>query len=215
MDFLEGVLSVIVGIVGGIIAGVGVVIGFTVGAVFRILRYLIGDLIGLFVPSLKYKIKLKRMLRHADDGKDAKLHTGVFGKYEMKGSEFDALFSGMKACIETFGKQKDQRGAVLNRHPELAPVFAQYDQLFGAFQKQFYLSAETVKWKTVDVYNYNGILAFPVLKKAYEGMKTLTERQQAVLNGAVADEVSELELIQNMTEEIMLADPPEQTQQMQ
>ena len=43
----------------------------------------------------------------------------------------------------------------------------------------------------------------------------LNERQQAVLNGAVADEVSELELIQNMTEEIMLADPLEQTQQMQ
>ena len=214
IEYLEGFLSLIL----GLIAGIFIAIGAVIGGIFLLLGWLIGTLIALLIPSLRYKIKLKRMLRDADDKKEAKLRTGLFSRYELKGSEFDSLFTGMKSCIATFKKQSDQRIAVLRRRPELDPVFKQYDELFAGFQKQFYLSAETVEWKKVDVYNYNGIPAYPVLKKALTGMQTLTERQQAILNGAVADEISELELMQSVTESVMLPEDladPQQTQQMQ
>lgn len=188
-------------------------------AIFKVIYHLISGLIGVIVPSHRYKIKMKGMLRHADDGKDAKLQTGVFRSYEMTGSGLDSLFTGMKSCIETYNAQKRQRLAVKSRRPELAPVFKQYDELFEGFQKQFYLSADTINWKKVDAYNYDQLPAYPVLQKALAGMKALTERQQAIIDGTVADEISELELIQSVTESVLL--PPEiaesqhQTQQMQ
>ena len=201
------------------IAGIFIGIGFLLRAVFKVIYHLISGLIGLIVPSQRYKIKMKGMLRHADDGKDAKLQTGVFRSYEMTGSGLDTLFTGMKSCIETYNAQKRQRLAVKSRRPELAPVFKQYDELFEGFQKQFYLSADTINWKKVDAYNYDQLPAYPVLQKALAGMKALTERQQAIIDGTVADEISELELIQSVTESVLLppdmAESQEQTQQMQ
>lgn len=200
-------------------AGIFIGIGFLLRAVCKLIRWLVVNLIGLIMPSKRYKLKMKGMLRHADDSKDAKLQTGLFRSYEMTGSGLDSLFTGMKSCIETYNSQKRQRLAVKSRRPELAPVFKQYDELFEGFQKQFYLSADTINWKKVDVYNYDQLPAYPVLQKALAGMKALTERQQAIIDGTVADEISELELIQSVTESVLLppemTESPEQTQQMQ
>ena len=151
------------------------------------------------------------MIGKADHKKDAKLRTGMFSSYEMTGSGLDSLFTGMKSSIETFNTQKRHRPALKSKHPELAPVFRQYDELFDGFQKQFYLSADTIDWKKVDAYNYDKLPAYPVLQKALAGMKALVARQQAIIDGAVADDISELELMQSVTESVML--PPEMTEQ--
>lgn len=150
------------------------------------------------------------MLRHVDREKDSKLHLGLFKSYELTGSAFDSLFKRMKSCMDNFKVQRKQRSAVSNR-PELAVVFKQYDQLFYGFQKQFYLSAETISWDKVNAVNYEQLPAYPILQKALSGMQMLTDRHQAILNGAAADEISDLELMQSVTESVML--PPELNQQ--
>ena len=214
IEYIEGFFSIILGIIGGIFIG----IGFLIAAIFKILRWIIVNLIGLCIPSLRYKLKLNRMIGKADNKKDAKLRTGMLSSYEMTGSGLDALFTGMKSCIETYNAQKRHRPALKSKHPELGPVFKQYDELFEGFQKQFYLSADKIDWKKVDVYNYDKLPAYPVLQKALAGMKGLVARQQAVIDGTVADELEELEIMQSVTESVMLPpemNEPQQTQQMQ
>ena len=147
MEVLEGILSVIV----GIFAGIAIGIGFAVRTVLVILIYLLGQLIGLVFPPLRYKIRMRYLLRDADRAKDARLRTGLFSRRELKGGASDKPFVSMKRCMDEYREQKKRRSA-LSGQPELKEIFRRIDRLYAAFLKQFYLAAGTVRWKDVSPY---------------------------------------------------------------
>ncbi len=201
----------------GVFAGIFIGIGFVFALILRIVRYLAGDLIGLLIPSLKYQIKTKRMLRDTDDKKEPVLRTGVFGKVELKGSGCDTNFRIMRECMEKYQKQKERR-ANLKDAAMLKESFKQADRLYQGFLKQFYLAAKYMNWKKADIYHFQDDPSYPLLKKACSGMQTLIERQDQMINSGFAASMPDIGLLDDLVLEQgaeIETDASQQTQQMQ
>lgn len=221
MEALETILSVIV----GIFAGIAIGIGFAVRTVLVILLYLLGQIIGLICPPLRYKIRMRYLLRNADREKNARLRTGLFSRTELKGGASDKPFVSMKRCMAEYKAQK-QRRAALSGQSELKEIFKRFDRLYAEFLKQFYLAAETIHWKDVNPYQTASQPAFANLEKAVSGMQTLLNEHEKTLThalsqdtagGVLPDDIAqELEYLKdfNTVQAETLPDTEQQTQQM-
>lgn len=187
MDALETIFSVIV----GIFAGIAIGIGFAVRAVVLLLLYLLGQIIGLVCPPLKYKIRMRYLLRDAAREKNSRLRTGLFSRVELKGGASDRPFVSMKRCMEQYQDQKKRRSA-LSGQSELKEIFRRVDRLYGEFLKQFYIAAGTIRWKDVDAYRGSEQPAFANLNKAVSGMETLLSEHEKTISRALSPDASGL-----------------------
>lgn len=187
MDALETILSVII----GIFAGIAIGIGFAVRAVVLLLLYLLGQIIGLVCPPLKYKIRMRYLLRDATREKNSRLRTGLFSRVELKGGAADRPFVSMKRCMEQYQDQKKRRSA-LSGQTELKEIFRRVDRLYGEFLKQFYIAAGTIRWKNVDAYRGSEQPAFANLNKAVSGMETLLSEHEKTISRALSPDASGL-----------------------
>ena len=216
MEVLEGILSFFV----AIFAGIAIGIGFAVKTLISVLLYLLGNLIGLVCPPLRYRIRMRYLLRDADLPKDSRLRTGLFARYEMKGGASDKPFAAMKRCMNEYKQQKSRRSAYSGQS-ELKEIFKRFDRLYDGFLKQFYLAAQTVHWKKLDPYQPNQQPAFANLEKAVRGMEMLLQEHEKTLSGAngnampdEADLMQQLDYLRDFNA-VQAEEAAGQTQQMQ
>ena len=219
MNVLETILSVIV----GIFAGIAIGIGFAARAAVLLLLYLLGQIIGLLCPPLKYKIRMQYLLRDAVREKNSRLRTGLFSRVELKGGASDKPFVSMKRCMEQYKDQKKRRTA-LSGQTELKEIFRRVDRLYSAFLKQFYIAAGMIRWKDVDAYRGTDQPAFANLYQAVKGMETLLSEHEKTISLARTPEASAMPDAADLSQELAYlrdfnavqeqAASDEQTQQM-
>lgn len=166
---LEGIFSLILGLFLGILIG----IGFLFRAIWRIITYSLRNLIGLLIPSLRYRLRLNWLLRDVEHGKDSRLHIGMFRTKELHGAETDKLFVRMKRCMEQYQEQKSRRGS--------GGAYAETDRLFPQFMKQYALAAETINWDREDLHKPHAVPAYDNMAKALDGMEALLAGQEAAV----------------------------------
>ena len=174
IEALEKFFSVIL----GIFIGIGIGAWFLLRAVFRLIIGILRGLICLLIPSLRYRLRLRWMLRDAVHGKDACLHTGIFSTEELKGAETDAVFLRMRQCMDTYRAQKRRRCGK-------NPVYAETDRLYPEFLKQFSIAADTVDFDRISLYDPQVHPAFMNMRKAVTGTELLLAKQEEALGGGV------------------------------
>ncbi len=201
VEYLEGILSFLLGLV----AAVFIAIGFALRFLFRLLHYLLLMLTALLIPRLRYTIRMNWLLHDADDGKDSRLRTGIIGTAELTGIETDGLFRKMKQHMQTYQNQKKRRSEIKDT-TELKPVFQKIDRLYASFLKQFYLAADTVNWDRIDAARLEKHPGVANMRKAENGMGILLSEHEKTLTNALSqgsgqmspEEIAQdLEYIQN------------------
>ena len=137
---MESVLSVILGIFIGIFVG----IFYAFRAVFLLLRYWIGGLIGLLLPKKKYRIRAKWLTRRVK--KDGKICTGAVSKRDFHGSELEGIFVRLSDLLEKEKEQRRLRKSMISGE-NITDMFARIDGLFDAYLKQFVIYTRTIDWE--------------------------------------------------------------------
>lgn len=179
IEALEKFFSIILGLFIGIAIG----IWFLVRAVLRLIIGILRGLICLLIPPLRYKLRLRWMLRDAVHGDKARLHTGIFSTEELKGAETDTVFLRMRQCMDTYRSQKRRR------HGKKS-VYDETDRLYPEFVKQFTLAAETVDFSRIRLYDPQVHPAFATMRKAVAGTEELLARQEEALPPEVLQQQS-------------------------
>ncbi len=177
MDVLETILSVIVGVLGAVIAAAA----FLAAVFVMILRYLVTMLIGLLIPKLRYAARLNWMLADVEK-ENPRLRIGLFRRVKMQGAGSDTVFRSMRENIRQYRARKRRRS--ISGRSALSDVYKKYDSIYFACLKQFSIAAKSVDWSKTDIYNWDSVPAFPVMRQAAEGLGAMISEHEKTLTNA-------------------------------